>query len=127
MRFSKLWVTLAVVGLFESSHAFAETRIALVVGNSTYQNVPRLNSPGNDARLIADTLRGLGFALVGGSAQLDLDKASLDNAVRTFGRQLQGAEVALFYYELHRGEYIIRPLNYAAWDNSVAGKATEHP
>jgi uncharacterized caspase-like protein len=115
MRFPKLWMMLTVVGLFESSRAFAETRIALVVGNSTYQNVPRLNNPNNDARLMADTLRGLGFTLVGGSAQLDLDKASFDNAVRSFGRQLQGAEVALFYYAGHglqvRGANYLVPIN----------------
>jgi len=115
MRFPKLWIMLTVVGLFESSHAFAETRIALVVGNSTYQNVPRLNNPNNDARLMADTLRGLGFTLVGGSAQLDLDNASFDNAVRSFGRQLQGAEVALFYYAGHglqvRGANYLVPIN----------------
>ena len=41
MRFPKLWIVLTMVGLiFESSHALAETRIALVVGNSTYQRHP---------------------------------------------------------------------------------------
>ena len=75
--------------------AFAETRIALVVGNSSYQNIPRLSNPTNDARLMADTLSALGFTLVGGSAQLDLDKTTFDNTIRTFGSQLQGANVAL--------------------------------
>jgi Caspase domain len=115
MRFLKLWMMLAMVGLIDSSHAFAETRIALVIGNSTYQNVPRLNNSNNDARLMADTLRGLGFTLVGGSAQLDLDKTSFDNAVRSFGRQLLGADVALFYYAGHglqvRGANYLVPIN----------------
>jgi hypothetical protein len=79
----------------------AEQRIALVVGNSAYQNVTRLDNPRNDAVLMADTLRGLGFTLVGGRAQLDLDKAALDGAVQNFGRQVQGADVALFYYAGH--------------------------
>jgi uncharacterized caspase-like protein len=64
---------------------------------------------------MADTLRSLGFALVGASAQLDLDKASFDNAVRTFGRQLQGADVALFYHAGHglrvRGANYLVPTN----------------
>ena len=109
------FLLLAIVCLVVSSPAFAETRVALVVGNSTYQNVPRLNNPTNDARLMADTLRGLGFTLVGGSAQLDLDKASFDNAVRSFGRELQGADVALFYYAGHglqvRGANYLVPIN----------------
>jgi hypothetical protein len=52
-----------MVYLFVTSPAAAEKRIALIVGNSSYQNVPRLNNPANDARLMADTLRSLGFAL----------------------------------------------------------------
>ena len=79
----------------------AEKRIALVVGNSAYQNVTRLDNPRNDAALMADTLSGLGFTLVGGRAQLDLDKSAMDNAVQNFGRQVQGADVALFYYAGH--------------------------
>src|SRR6185437_11120509 len=47
------------------------------------------------------TLAALGFTLVGGGAQLDLDKASLDKAVQNFGRQIQGADVTLFYYAGH--------------------------
>ena len=81
--------------------AAAEKRIALVVGNSAYQNVTRLDNPRNDAALMADTLTGLGFTLIGGRAQLDLDKSAMDNAVQNFGRQVQGADVALFYYAGH--------------------------
>jgi hypothetical protein len=81
--------------------ASAEKRIALVVGNSAYQNITRLDNPRNDAALMGDTLAGLGFTLIGGRAQLDLDKSALDVAVQNFGRQIQGADVALFYYAGH--------------------------
>jgi hypothetical protein len=84
-----------------SAPALAEKRIALVVGNSAYQNVTRLDNPKNDALLMADTLRGLGFTLIGGGAQTDLDKAALDIAIQNFGRQIQGADVTLFYYAGH--------------------------
>ena len=57
-----------------------------MVGNSAYQNVTRLDNPSNDATLMADTLAGLGFTLVGDGPQLDLDKAALDIAVQNFGR-----------------------------------------
>jgi hypothetical protein len=76
-------------------------RVALVVGNSKYQHVARLDNPGNDARLIAATLKDLGFTLVGGAPQLDLDKVAFDRAVQTFGREVSGADVALFYYAGH--------------------------
>ena len=91
-----LLALLATIGI-----ARAEKRIALIVGNSNYQTITRLDNPKNDAKLMADTLRALGFTLVGGGAQLDLDKPSLDIAVQNFGRQVQGADVALFYYAGH--------------------------
>ncbi len=95
--------------------ASAEKRIALVIGNSTYQNVARLDNPRNDASLMAETLTALGFTLIGNRAQLDLDKAMLDTAVQTFGRQVQGADVALFYYAGHgvqvAGSNYLVPIN----------------
>jgi hypothetical protein len=91
-----------VIALLLSAYpAAAEKRIALVVGNSAYQNVSRLDNPRNDATLMAETLLSLGFTLIGGRAQLDLDKAALDTDVQDFGRQIQGADVALFYYAGH--------------------------
>jgi Caspase domain len=89
----------------------AEKRVALVVGNSAYQEVPRLANPANDAKLIADTLRALGFSLVGGKEQLDLDKTNFERAVQDFGTQLHGADVVLFYYAGHGVQ--VRGLNYA--------------
>ena len=86
------------------------SRVALVVGNSAYQNVSPLDNPRNDAKLIADTLRDLGFTLIGGGAQLDLDKSSFDTAVQKFGTQLRGADVALFFYAGHGVQ--IRGSNY---------------
>jgi formylglycine-generating enzyme required for sulfatase activity len=90
--------------------ALADKRVALVVGNSSYLNVPRLDNPKNDARLIADTLRALGFAVVGNGPRLDLDKASFDTVVQDFGNQAQGADVALFYYAGHGVQ--VRGSNY---------------
>ena len=90
--------------------AVADKRVALVVGNSTYKNVAPLGNPGSDARLIADALRSLGFTLVGGSAQLDLDKAQFDSAVQSFSNQIQGADVGLFYYAGHGVQ--VRGSNY---------------
>jgi Caspase domain/Domain of unknown function (DUF4189) len=99
-RNGRLTATLAV-SLLWAAPAAADKRIALVVGNSAYQNVTRLDNPRNDATLMADTLLSLGFTLIGGRARLDLDKTALDNDVQNFGREIQGADVALFYYAGH--------------------------
>jgi uncharacterized caspase-like protein len=101
MRFPWISLTaLLLIGLGLAS-AHAEKRVALVIGNSSYQSVTRLDNPANDAKLLAGTLRGLGFTLVGGGAQLDLDKAAFDRTVQAFGAQLLGADVGLFYYAGH--------------------------
>src|SRR3984885_12199209 len=95
------FVSAVVLAILSASSAAAEKRIALVVGNSAYQSIPRLDNPTNDALLVADTLGKLGFSLVGGGAQVDLDKSRFDSVVQSFGNQLMGADVALFYYAGH--------------------------
>src|ERR1700743_1279752 len=81
--------------------ARAEQRVALVIGNSAYLNVSRLDNPKNDALLMAKALQGLGFTLIGNGAQLDLEKGALDAAIQSFGQKLGTADVALFYYAGH--------------------------
>jgi hypothetical protein len=100
----KTWKFAALASLLAltlATPAAAEKRVALVIGNSAYQNVTRLDNPRNDAALMAETLGALGFTLIGGRAQLDLDKPAMDQAVQNFGRLVQGADVALFYYAGH--------------------------
>src|SRR6202000_946707 len=95
--------------------AMAEKRVALVIGNSAYQNVTPLENPANDAVLMAETRVNFGFALTGDHAQLNLDKRALDDAIQSFGKQVQGADVALFYYAGHgvqvRGSDFLVPVN----------------
>jgi uncharacterized caspase-like protein len=93
----------------------AERRMALVIGNGQYHHVPRLANPTNDARLIAETLTSVGFTLVGGKAQLDLDKTAFNLMVQEFSTTIHGAEVALFYYAGHgiqvRGSNYLVPIS----------------
>jgi uncharacterized caspase-like protein len=93
-----IWLAPACMLICALDPARAEKRVALVIGNSAYTNISPLRNPARDARLIADTLRGLGFTLTGGGALIDLDKAGIDRAVQSFGAQLAAADVALFYY-----------------------------
>jgi len=90
-------------------------RIALVIGNAAYRNVPRLANPDNDARSIAAALASLGFTLIGGGAQLDLDKPGLEGAIRAFGDALKEGDVGLFYYAGHglqvHGENYLVPVD----------------
>jgi hypothetical protein len=90
--------------------AHAEKRVALVIGNSAYQTVAKLPNSAADARLMSDTLLSLGFFVVGGGAQVDLDKAGFDHALQAFSQELIGADVALFYFAGHGVE--THGLNY---------------
>ena len=78
--------------------AFAERRVALVVGNSSYTNVPRLPNPRNDAGDMIARLKAIGFEVIPG---LDLDRNGFLNTLAVFGRAAEGADVALFFYAGH--------------------------
>lgn len=90
--------------------AAAENRVALVIGNAHYKFIPSLTNPEGDARLMAKTLRELGFTLIGDGAQINLDKPAFDEAIRSFGTRLRGADVGLFYYAGHGLQ--LRGINY---------------
>jgi formylglycine-generating enzyme required for sulfatase activity/uncharacterized caspase-like protein len=81
--------------------AAAGKRVALVVGNARYGSARPLANPENDARLMAQTLRSLGFSLVGGDAQLNLGEDKFRHIVKQFGDQMQGADTGFFYYAGH--------------------------
>jgi hypothetical protein len=98
---SRLMVAAFLMVAAGGSMAHAEKRVALVIGNSAYRTVPALPNPAADARLMSDTLLSLGFFVVGGGAQLDLDKTGFDEVLQKFGKELIGADVALFYYAGH--------------------------
>src|SRR5262249_10498979 len=101
VRLATLSILLGLSSLLMAEPAFADKRVALVIGNSAYRSVTPLDNPRNDARLMATTLQGLGFQLVGNGPQIDLDKSSFDAALSNFGNAVLGADVALFYYAGH--------------------------
>ena len=76
----------------------ADERVALVIGNSRYEDASSLPNTLNDARAIAEGLRGLGFTVERG---IDLDGRETEAALRRFSRMLEDADVGLFYYAGH--------------------------
>jgi len=78
----------------------AETRVALVIGNSDYAGGP-LPNPANDAKLIGDELIRLGFDVI---ARRNADQTAMKRAIQEFGARLEKAgpdSVGLFYYAGH--------------------------
>jgi len=96
-RISLWWICL----LGAAAPAFAEERIALVIGNGGYTSVQPLDNPVSDANLIADTLKAVGFSV---TLLTDATQVELKAAISTFGSDLRAGGpdmVGLFYYAGH--------------------------
>jgi uncharacterized caspase-like protein len=88
-----------VVSVLVCQPASAGTRVALVIGNSEYRNVPRLANPDNDAAAFARTMKQAGFDVV--EARHDLTGADMRRALRDFGDKARNADMAVIYYAGH--------------------------
>jgi hypothetical protein len=96
----KLIVTLAICisSLFVlPNQGTAASRTALVIGNSNYPSAP-LQNPVNDARDMAEILKGFGFEVL---CKVNAGREQMDAAVQDFYRNLNRARVGLFYYAGH--------------------------
>ncbi|MGI9449735.1 MAG: caspase family protein [Geminicoccaceae bacterium] len=90
------------------SETIGADRVALVIGNSSYENINnRLKNPANDAKAIAAKLRSLDIDVI---EAIDLDYRGMRDALRMFDRALQDADAGLFFYAGHGMEY--RGRNY---------------
>ncbi len=95
-----VFVIALLCGLFAiNADAFAAKRVALVIGNSAYQNVAALPNPANDAAAVADMFKKAGFDTV----DLRRDVGSLDmrRALRDFYDKAASADIAVVYYAGH--------------------------
>lgn len=79
-RHLRVCLVLAASLFLASQPAWATKRVALVIGNSSYQNVPLLPNPANDAAAIAATLKGAGFDVV--DSRLNLAASDMRRALK---------------------------------------------
>jgi hypothetical protein len=93
-----LIATPSPVGSDRPLPAALQKRVALVVGNSAYRYVRKLDNPRNDATDIGAALKRFGFEVIAG---LDLDRAALAGKIREFTASLRGADVGVFFYAGH--------------------------
>ena len=85
------------------SPALAERRIALVIGNSDYNDTSiSLANPKNDAEDMAAALRALAFDVV---MVTNASKRAVDGAVEQFARLGSEADSVVFYYAGHAMQY----------------------
>jgi hypothetical protein len=107
---------LGLLTILTVSIGFSDTlegykRVALVIGNSSY-NVAPLANPVNDATDVSDLLQNQGFEV---TRLLDTDRRALVDGIRQFGNKLDNKTVALFYYAGHaiqlNGQNYLIPVN----------------
>jgi uncharacterized caspase-like protein len=109
MRRQALAALVAVILAISVAPSFAESRVALVIGNGAYQHAPRLTNPANDAADVTAALKRSGFETIFAT---DLDKAAMDEVTIRFARAARAADVALFYYSGHALQFA--GVNYLA-------------
>jgi hypothetical protein len=101
--------------LLGTHSASAESRLALVIGQSAYRSVPALPNPANDARAVTQLLTDSGFEV---STAADLSQGQMREAVSDFAGKVaaKGADtVALVFYAGHGlqidGENFLVPID----------------
>jgi branched-chain amino acid transport system substrate-binding protein len=80
----------------------AGRRVALVVGNASYKNMPALQNPKNDAVDVGRALKALNFETI---VATDLDRTGMNDAISRFARTVTDADIALVYYSGHGMQY----------------------
>ena len=93
--FSLLTVLGCLVG---ASPTFAAKRVALVIGNNDYENVPKLQKAVNDADAISKELAKLGFEVV--SAE-NVGRRAMSRALVELETKIESGDTALIYFAGH--------------------------
>ncbi|MEM9364585.1 MAG: SUMF1/EgtB/PvdO family nonheme iron enzyme [Planctomycetota bacterium] len=89
----------------------AQSRHAIVIGNSDYEGHESLPNPGRDADLIEQSLQRLGFQV---TKKKNLTKREMSQAVSQFGRALPSNSLAFIFFAGHglqvHGENFLVPV-----------------
>jgi hypothetical protein len=96
-----LWGVLMGLSIWLGSGAaaWADRRVALVIGNSAYQNASQLPNPVNDAAAVAKVFRDAGFDVV--QLHTNLGVSDLRRATRNFSEVAENADIAVVYFAGH--------------------------
>ena len=89
-------VSLSLLAFAQPAHA--ERRVALVIGNNDYKNVPKLQKAVNDARAMGDTLKKLGFSVMVAENQ---NRQQFSQTLLDFDNAVAPGDTAFFFYAGH--------------------------
>ncbi len=88
----------AAFTVLAAAPAYAEKRVALVIGNNEYKNVPKLQKAVNDARTMGDTLKQLGFTVMVAENQT---RQAFSESLLAFDKAVDKGDTAFFFYAGH--------------------------
>src|SRR6516165_2676446 len=93
-----------------ADQAFAERRVALIIGNSAYQKAPVLTNPERDARGIADMFQKAGYERV--TTAFNVGNLEFKSTMRKFEDTVTDVDIAVIYYagyglNIHGTNYLI--------------------
>lgn len=103
-----------------------ERKLALVIGNGGYRNGP-LKNPVGDARVVADSLKALGFDV---TLRTDAGLADMIESMRQFSVRAADASVRLLFFAghglQHRGRNYLLPVDAdIKGEDEVAGRSAD--
>jgi uncharacterized caspase-like protein len=96
---SALLILIGFLFCISADPALADKRVALVIGMSKYQQVPKLANPARDAEAMTSLFRKAGFDVV--NNQRDLGIADLRRVIREFSDISRDADISVVYYAGH--------------------------
>ena len=99
MRWLAAFVTAFLAVCLANQAALAGKRVALVIGNSSYQNIAALSNPANDATAITEMFKKASFDVV--EPRRDLKYMEMRRALRDFADKARGADIAVIYFAGH--------------------------
>ncbi len=89
-------------------------RLALVIGNGDYKNIPSLSQPVNDAQAMAKVLRNLGFQVI---LKINANEKMMKDVVDDFGQRLRQGDMGLFYFSGYALQYDNQNYLVPRWAN----------
>lgn len=94
----RVLASLFAVTMAFAAPASAEKRVALVIGNNDYRNVPPLQKAVNDARTMSDALKQLGFTVMFAENQ---NRKAFSETMLAFDKAVEPGDTAFFFFAGH--------------------------
>lgn len=92
------WVAGVLVGWLCILPAWAQQRLALVIGNDGYEQISKLRNARSDAQAMAEALRGAGYQV---DLKTDRTQREMLDDVRALRQRIKGGDEVVFFFSGH--------------------------